>query len=101
VYNGVKVPLVFCCCSENGSITAELLAARLVTIDGLGVLIEVTARLISCYSMGATAGLIQLSSNTSMIQWQNGMFEFGCRTAPAVDKMMATAQNRMNEVRWH
>ena len=36
VYNGVTVPS-FCCCSENGSITAELLVAMLSTIDGLGV----------------------------------------------------------------
>jgi hypothetical protein len=36
VYNGVTVPS-FCCCSENGSITAELLVAMLATIDKLGV----------------------------------------------------------------
>ena len=36
VYNGVTVPS-FCCCSENGSITAELLVAMLATFDGLGV----------------------------------------------------------------
>jgi hypothetical protein len=32
-YNGVTVPL-FCCCSENESITAELLVGMLATIDG-------------------------------------------------------------------
>ena len=34
--NGVKVP-TFCCCSENGSITADLLTDMLKTIDGFGV----------------------------------------------------------------
>lgn len=34
--NGVEVP-TFCCCSENGSITADLLTDMLKTIDGLGV----------------------------------------------------------------
>lgn len=35
-YNGVSVP-AFCCCSENGSITAELLVDMLRSIDSLGV----------------------------------------------------------------
>ena len=36
MYNGKSVP-AFCCCSDNGSITAELLVDMLSSIDRLGV----------------------------------------------------------------
>ena len=37
IVNGITVP-AFCCCSENDSITAELLVKMLSAIDELGVL---------------------------------------------------------------
>jgi hypothetical protein len=98
-YNGVTVP-TFCCCSENGSITADLLVDMLSVIDSLGVF-DRSDRvppflLLDVHGSRFDIKFLQYINAT---QQHNGMYASASHMVPATGKLV-TAPSRMGASRW-
>ena len=98
-FNGHHVP-TFCCCSESGSITAELLVQMLKTADKIGVFDRTDRVPPSLSLMAMVAASTYCSCNTSTQLQRNGVSALGCHMAHHTGRL-GTFQNKMVHLKWH